>query len=165
MANIYSSLSPYECSPWDMFTFATQVTDYYPSSQSGAIDWECMKAGLQQAGFTCGLFYKPDTYEEFQQHMSQVDTAIVLVTSNEDDTFWKDTSGHYVNIWLYQEEQDTVFLAEPGSPENNRSRIPLSYVYDALKTSSQFQYLAVWEYEEENNTWKRDGIDENWNKP
>lgn len=165
MANIYSSLSPYECSPLDMFDFATQVTGYYPTRKSGAIDWGCMKEGLKQAGFACDLFYKPDTYEEFQEHMSQVDTAIVLVSSVEDDAFWQDTPGHYVNIWLYDEKTDCVFLAEPGDLDRNRTWIPLRYVYDALKTSSAYQYLAVWDYDEEKNTWKRDGIDDNWNQP
>ena len=70
-----------------------------------------------------------------------------------------------MNIWLYQEEDDTVFLAEPGNPENNRSRIPLRYIYDALKTVSRFQYLAVEGYLEEDNQWKAHGIDENWNRP
>ena len=90
---------------------------------------------------------------------------IVLVTSNEDDTFWKHTSGHYVNIWLYDESDDTVFLAEPGSPTNNRKRIPLRYVYDALKTISQFQYIRVDEYNVENDTWHPDGIVDNWTMP
>ena len=97
--------------------------------------------------------------------MEQMESAIVLISSKEDDTYWKDTPGHYVNIWLYRKEDDTVFLAEPGSPENNRSRIPLRYVYDALKTISTFQYLAVEEYQEEDNQWKADGIDELWNAP
>ena len=62
-------------------------------------------------------------------------------------------------------QDDTVFLAEPGSPTNNRTRIPLRYVYDALKTTSKFQYLLVEQYQEEENQWKESGIDENWNRP
>ena len=124
MANIYSTLTPYECSPWDMYEY---------------------------------------TYEEFQEQMTHTDSAIVLVSSGEDDTFWKDTAGHYVNIWLYQKDSDMVFLAEPGDPENNRTWIPLRYVYDALKTVSQYQYLTVTAYAEESNQWKWNGIDDVWN--
>lgn len=163
MANIYSSLSPYECSPLDMFHYATEVTDYYPSRESGAIGWRDMRITMQAAGLICELHRKPKTYEEFQEKMRESKSAIVLVSSGSDDTFWKDTGGHYVNIWLYQPEGDMVFLAEPGDPENNRTWIPLRYVYDALKTVSRYQYLAVTGYEEENNAWKWDGIQDVWN--
>ncbi|MCI8496244.1 MAG: hypothetical protein HFI74_11300 [Lachnospiraceae bacterium] len=165
MANIYDTLSPYKVSPWDMCEYAMSVTNYSPSGESGAIGWKHMKETLRFCGFTCYLLHKPAIYEEFQQQMEQMESAIVLISSKEDDTYWKDTPGHYVNIWLYRKEDDTVFLAEPGSPENNRSRIPLRYVYDALKTISTFQYLAVEEYQEEDNQWKADGIDELWNAP
>lgn len=164
MANIYSSLSPYECSPFDMFQYATQVTDYYPSKESGAIGWRDMRTTLRAAGLSCDLHRKPATYEEFQEQMGQAKSAIVLVCSGNDDTFWKDTGGHYVNIWLYQKDTDMVFLAEPGDPDNNRTWIPLRYVYDALKTVSQYQYLSVAAYAEENNPWKWDGIQDVWNR-
>ena len=97
--------------------------------------------------------------------MELAESAIVLISSYNDDTYWQDTPGHYVNIWLYQEEDETVFLAEPGDPENNRSRIPLRYIYDALKTASRYHYLTVEDYFEELNEWKADGIDEVWNRP
>lgn len=163
MANIYSTLTGYECSPLDMYEYATQVSAYYPTKESGAIGWEDMKTTLKEAGFTCDVYRKPGTYEEFQEQMRQTKSAVVLVSSYEDDTFWKDTGGHYVNIWLYQPDTDMVFLAEPGDPENNRTWIPLRYVYDALKTVSQYQYLAVTSYKEEENHWKWNGIDDNWN--
>lgn len=165
VANIYDTLSPYEVSPWDMCEYAREVSGYAPKRKSGAIDWGNMKEVLKKCGCFCDVYYKPDSYEVFQQQMAQAKSAVVLVSSAEDDTYWKDTSGHYVNIWLYQEEDDTVFLAEPGNPDNNRSRIPLRYVYDALKTTSKFQYLLVDEYREEENQWKADGIDESWNRP
>lgn len=165
MANIYSTLSPYICSPMDMFEYATQVSAYYPTSQSGAIGWEDMNTTLNSAGLDSQLYVKPATYEEFQQQMEEASSAIVLVSSNNDDTYWKETKGHYVNIWLYNSETDEVFLAEPGSPTNNRSWIPLRYVYDALKTVSQYQYLMVDGYEEEQNGWKWNGIDDNWIAP
>lgn len=165
MANIYDTLSPYEVSPWGMCEYAMSVSGYAPKKKVGAIDWGNMKEVLKKCGMACDVYYKPDTYEMFQQQMAEAKSAVVLVCSANDDTYWKDTSGHYVNIWLYHKEDDTVFLAEPGSPTNNRTRIPLRYVYDALKTTSKFQYLLVDEYQEENNQWKADGIDENWNRP
>ena len=90
---------------------------------------------------------------------------MVLVSSRNDDTYWKKTGGHYVNVWLYNEKTDEVFLTDPGAPDRNRETIPLRYVYDALKTVSQYQYLLVNEYEEEKNLWKLDGIDEAWVEP
>ncbi len=165
MANVYDTLSPYEVSPWDMFEYAKRVSNYGPSGESGAISWKNMKSVLQSCGITCYLFHKPGTYAEFQNQVEQMQSAIVLVSSREDNTFWLSTLGHYVNIWMYRREDDTVFLAEPGSPENNRRRIPLRYVYNALKTASSFQYLAVTGYEEERNRWKADGIDEIWHSP
>ena len=165
MANIYDTLSPYEVSPWDMCEYARSVSGYAPKKKSGAIDWGNMKVVLKKCGISCDVYYKPESYEIFQEQMKQAKSAVVLVCSANDDTYWKDTSGHYVNIWLYQESDDTVFLAEPGSPTNNRTRITLRYVYDAMKTTSKFQYLLADEYIEENNQWKLDGIDENWNRP
>ena len=162
MANIYDTLSAYEVSPWDMCEYTMEFSGYAPTRKSGALDWGNMKVIFKKCGFSCDVYYKPDSYETFQQQMTQAKSAVALVCSNDDDTFWKDTSGHYVNIWLYRAEDDTVFLAEPGSPENNRTRIPLRYVYDALKTTSKFQYLLIDEYTEENNQWKADGIVESW---
>ena len=103
------------------------------------------------------------TYEEFQAQMKQSQSAVVLVSSMYDDTFWQDTPGHYVNIWLYQEDTDMVFLAEPGNPEKNRTWVPLRYIYDALKMVSPYQYLSVAFYAEEANMWKWNGITDNWN--
>lgn len=165
LANIYDTLTPYEVSPWDMFEYALSVTDYTPTGEAGAIDWVYMSQTLENCGFTCGLYRKPRTYKEFRKQMEGAKSAIVLISSSEDDTYWQDTPGHYVNIWLYQDKDESVFLAEPGNPENNRSRIPLRYIYDALKTVSRFQYLSVEDYWEEKNQWKADGIDEIWNRP
>ena len=163
MANIYSTLSNYECSPWNMYEYATQVSQYYPSSESGAIGWEDMMTTLTATGFACDLCVKPATYEEFREHIKQTRSAIVLVSSAYDNTFWQNTPGHYVNIWLYREDTDMVFLAEPGNPEKNRTWVPLQYVYDALKMVSPYQYLAVAFYAEEANMWKWNGIADNWN--
>ena len=163
MANIYSTLSPYECSPWDMYEFATESSYYYPTKESGAIGWTDMRMALRAAGLACDLYRKPSTYKKFKKQMKESKSAVVLVSSANDDTFWKDTPGHYVNIWYYKEDTEEVFLAEPGDPENNRTWIPLRYVYDALKTVSQYQYLAVTTYYEGANIWKQDGIDDVWN--
>lgn len=163
MANIYSTLSDYECSPWNMYEYATQASLYYPSKESGAIGWEDMKTTLTAVGFACELCVKPATYEEFQAQMKQSQSAVVLVSSMYDNTFWQDTPGHYVNIWLYQEDTDMVFLAEPGNPEKNRTWVPLRYIYDALKMVSPYQYLSVAFYAEEANMWKWNGITDNWN--
>lgn len=165
MANIYDTLADDKGSPLDAYKFARKYSGYLPTPQSGAIGWGDMKNCLRKMGMVCDLYYKPDSYEEFQNQMARCESMIVLVTSNEDDTFWKHTSGHYVNIWLYDESDDTVFLAEPGSPTNNRKRIPLRYVYDALKTISQFQYIRVDEYNAKNDTWHPGGIVDNWTMP
>lgn len=163
MANIYGTLTNYECSPWDMYEYAVTASAYAPSEESGAIGWDDMKAVLSSLGFECEACVKPATYEEFQEQMKQAESAVVLVSSAYDDAFWKDTPGHYVNIWLYREDTDMVFLAEPGDPDNNRTWIPLRYVYDALKLVSPYQYLSVRSYSEEGNLWKHDGISGEWN--
>lgn len=163
MANIYSTLSPYECSPWDIFLYATQVSTYYPSAESGAIGWEDMEQTMKAVGLDCSLYRKPKTYQKFQEKIKESKSAIVLISSRNDAAFWKDTGGHYVTISLYQPKTDEVFLAEPGDLEKNRVWIPLRYVYDALKTVSDYQYLTVKKYEEADNLWKHNGIDEVWN--
>ncbi len=165
MANIYSTLTPYVASPLDLYDLAIQVAGYEVTPQSGAIGWGALKVTLQYCGFDCDVYYKPDDYATFQWQIGQSDSAIVLVCSANDATFWKSTSGHYVNIWNYDSTSDTVFLAEPGSPTNNGTRISLRYVYDALKTTSKFQYLLVSDYDEEQNQWLHDGIDDSWVAP
>jgi hypothetical protein len=89
----------------------------------------------------------------------------VLVSSVYDNTYWTTTKGHYVSIWNYDKDTDTVFLADPGKISRNRQRIPLRYVYNALKISSDYQFLLVTDYVEENNQWKGNGITEQWNRP
>ena len=165
LANIYSTLSPYECSPLDMFHYAKEISDYNPGGGVGAIDWPYMQKTLETTGFTCELGNKDETYEQFCSKIGDSLTAIVLVSSLDDNTYWKETTGHYVNIWSYNEETQEVFLADSGDPEHNRMWIPLKYIYDALKTSGTYQYLLVQGYEESQNTWKHSGIKENWTIP
>ena len=82
-----------------------------------------------------------------------------------DDTYWHGVEGHYVNIWQYNSEDDTVFLADSGNPDHNRQRIPLRYIYDALKTYNNYQYMLITKVDTEKNTWQHDGIKERWRKP
>ncbi len=165
MANVYSTLSDRSCSPLDMYDYAQEISDYYPVSGYGAIGWEDMQLTLSTAGVTGTLRNKPETYEAFQADIAQAETAIVLICSDDDDTFWQENSGHYVTVWLYDESDDTVFLGDSGEPENNRTRIPLKLVYDALKTASDWQYLRIDGYSEESNVWQHDGIDIDWCRP
>ena len=165
IANLYSTFSDYECSPLDVYRYAMEVTGYAPARQNAAIDWGNMKVLLKKMGFQCDVYYKPDTYGEFQKQIKQCKSAVVLVCSANDDTFWQSIPGHYVTISLYDETNDEVFLGEPGSPTKNRTRVPLRYIYDALKTTSKFQYLMVDGYSESQNQWKHNGIDDNWIAP
>lgn len=165
MANIYCSLTGKTCSPWDMYEYARQVSGYSPTKKVGAIGWADMKVTMRKSGFDTALCNKPSTYEEFQKQIMASVGTVVLVSSKDDDTYWKKTGGHYVNICLYNKKEDTVFLADPADPDGNRSFIPLRYVYDALKTASQYQYLLVSGYDETNNLWGQDGIDEAWVSP
>lgn len=151
MANIYCTLTEYTCSPWDMYEYARQVSGYAPSRKIGAIGWADMKVTLRKSGFDCTLNTKPESYEQFQQEIAASQMAVVLVSSRDDDTYWKKTGGHYVSISLYDASSDQVFLGDPADPDGNRSWIPLRYVYDALKTVSQYQYLLVQDYAEEQN--------------
>lgn len=162
MANIYCTLTEHTCSPWDMYEYARQVSGYAPSRKIGAIGWADMKVTLRKSGFDCTLNTKPESYEEFQQEIAASQMAVVLISSRDDDTYWKKTGGHYVSISLYDASSDRVFLGDPADPDGNRSWIPLRYVYDALKTVSQYQYLLVQDYAEEQNQWMHDGITDAW---
>ncbi|HCI73100.1 MAG TPA: hypothetical protein DHV42_00985 [Lachnospiraceae bacterium] len=165
LASIYSTLSPYECSPLDMYALARKVTDYAPGDGAGAIDWPYMVDALQKTGFTAQLREKDKTYEAFQKAVTDIPGAIVLISSEEDDTYWQDTPGHYVNIWHYNPETDQVFIGDSGNPKHNRQWIPLRYIYDALASDSAWQYMLITSYEEDKNTWKYSGIHEKWTRP
>ena len=165
LANIYSTLTAFDCSPLDMYDFAREVSTYSPVDGYGAIDWPEMRDTLLAVGIKSELKTKDGTYEEFQKAIAGAATSIALVTSYEDDTYWQDVEGHYVNLWLYDKSDDTVLLGDSGNPDHNRQRIPLRYVYDALKTSDKYQYMIVTGMDEEANTWKHDGIEGKWTKP
>lgn len=165
IANVYSTLSPYSCSPLDAYNFALDETGYNPTKSNAAIDWGNMKSTLKKMGFSCDVYYKAASYEEFKEQIKNSKIAISLVCSANDDTYWQNVPGHYVTICLYHSSDDTVFLGDPGSPSHNRDRIPLKYVYDALKTTSKYQYLLVDNYTEEGNLWGHDGITDTWYAP
>ncbi len=165
LANIYSTLTAYDCSPVDMFYYAREVSGYQPVSGYGAIDWPDLKKTLQTTGIYSELGKKPDSYEEFQSRIAGSFCSIVLVSSYNDSSYWPNSEGHYVNLWLYDAGDDTVFLADSGNPDHNRQRIPLRYVYSALKTAADYQYLLVTGVNEKANAWKHDGISLQWKKP
>ena len=165
LANIYSSLTPFECSPLDMYWLARKVSDYSPGGGSGAIDWPYLKKTLEETGFTVRLRKKDRRYENFQKAIAECETAIVLISSEEDDSYWQDTPGHYVNLWHYNPETDEVFLADSGNPKHNRQWVPLRTIYDAMSPQNSWQYLVVTGYDEEKNTWKYSGIHEKWTRP
>lgn len=165
MANIYSTFSGNICSPWDMFEYAKKASNYMPTGSIGAIGWDDMNLTLRKCGFDTELRNKPQTYEQFRDQIAEAEEAVVLISSRDDASYWKNTGGHYVNICLYQEDTEEVFLADPADPDGNRSYIPLRYVYDALKTASAYQYLLVEGYSADRNQWGHDGIDEAWSVP
>ena len=165
LANIYSTLTPFECSPLDMYWLARKVSDYSPGGGSGAIDWPYMKETLQKTGFEVRLRKKDRRYEKFQEAISGCLTAIVLISSEEDDSYWQDTPGHYINLWHYNSETDQIFLGDSGNPKHNRQWVPLRTIYDAISSQNTWQYLLVTGYDEEKNTWKYSGIHEKWTRP
>lgn len=155
LANIYSTLGRKVCTPLEMYEHAQEVTAYRPHNGAGAIGWDCIRITLQKCGFTCRLGKKPESYEMFQELAREGECLLVLVSSDNDDTFWKDTPGHYVTLWHYNEERDEVFLADSSGSSKNRQWIPLKWVYNALKTSNPQQYLMVEGYDADMDGWYR----------
>ena len=95
---------------------------------------------------------------------SAVETAVLppTLTSIEPGAF----SGSALRtLWLYDSKDDTVLLSDSGNPDHNLQRIPLRYIYDALKKVSRRQYMIITEVDENGNTWGHDGIDIRWRKP
>ncbi len=166
LANIYSSLTEWQCSPLDMYEHAVEVSTTYTAEDGvGAIDWPEMKQVLKTVGISCSVKRKNKSYEKFQENIAAAQTAVVLVCSDNDDTYWQNVSGHYVNIWAYNSEDDTVFLADPGNYKHNRKRIPLRYVYDALKTAGTYQYLLVTGVDPDGDSWQHEQVSGKWKRP
>lgn len=159
IANVYSSLTRYECTPVEAYRYARRHTDY---AGGGAIAWGYMRRSLSGLGFECEVRKKPAAYEAFQQDIRKSKAAIVLVSSADSECYWKNTPGHYVTVFLYQEKEDKVFLADSGDPEHNRSWISLKKIYKSLKTASDWQYLVVKEYDGGRDNWKHKKAEGNW---
>ncbi len=165
LANIYSTLTPYDCSPLDMYDYAQRVSGYRPVNGFGAIDWPYLVQTLESVGIHSELKKTDGTYQTFQKDVSDAVSVIALISSYYDDAYWQDVEGHYINLWLYDAADDSVFLADSGNPSHNRQRISLSYIYKALKISGEYQYLLVTGIDTNGNTWKHDGIDTEWTPP
>lgn len=162
MANIYCTMTEYKCSPLDIYEYSKKKTPY---GGGGAISWQLMRKTMAGIGFTVKLGEKPPTYEMFREVASQAQSLLVLVSSYNDDSYWQDTPGHYVMLFLYDDEAQDAFLTDSGDPEHNRQRIPLKTIYKALKTSSDFQYMSVLSYDEKQDNWKHKEMNGTWVRP
>ena len=162
MANIYSTITENKCTPLDIYERAKKVSFY---GGGGAISWKLMRKTMADIGFTVELGEKPPTYGEFADKMKQTQAMLVLVSSYNDDSYWKDTPGHYVTLFMYDEGKQDVFLADSGDPEHNRHRVSLKTIYKALKTSSDFQYMSFLSYDENKDNWKHKSTEGNWILP
>lgn len=162
MANIYSTLTGYKCTPLDIYEWTKKKTSY---GGGGAVAWPFMRKAMSDIGFAVELGEKPSTYQAFQTEMERAGAMLVLVSSSNDDSYWKDTPGHYVTLFLYNSEMGEVFLTDSGDPKHNRHWVSLKLIYKALKTSSDFQYMSVLSYDEEKDTWKHTSAEGEWVKP
>ncbi|MCH5251333.1 MAG: hypothetical protein J1F22_00015 [Lachnospiraceae bacterium] len=155
MANIYTSLSEYRCSPVDMYKYAKRASMY---EGGGAIDWGYMKETMTKAGFTCDVGRKPKEYASFQSMMKRSKACIVVVSSANSTCYWENTPGHYVTLFLYDEKTDKIFLADSGDPTHNRHWVSLKKIYRSLKTANHWQYMTVTDYDAKKNTWKHNSF-------
>jgi hypothetical protein len=155
MANLYTSLSEYECSPLDMYRYAKKKSGY---GGGGAIDWGYMKETLAAAGISGDVGRKPSEYETFQKKVKAAAAMIVVVSSQDSTCYWKNTPGHYVTLFLYDEAADKVFLADSGDPNHNRHWVSLKKIYRSLKTANSWQFFAVNGYDKERDSWKHSGF-------
>ncbi len=166
IANIYDTLSPYEASPVDTYEYAKEVSSYCPTAGSGAIGWEAMLKTLKTLGMDAELKKKPKTFNKFKEAMSDSEMAIILIQCDDPDAIWGDTPGHYVNIWRFNPDDNTVFVKNSGEYEKNRKTVKLKECYDYLKEISAYQILYVHSYNEEKDEWKRaEKASGKWNRP
>ncbi|WP_051437666.1 hypothetical protein [Eubacterium xylanophilum] len=168
MANIYTTISSsategvyYSSSPIDIYKYSKKIT-HYPGGC--AISWQQMSKVLRYAGCENRL-RKKTTYARFKKSVKASQATLVVVSSDDSEIYWKNTSGHYVTIFLYNETDDTVFLADSGDPNHNRHRVPLKYIYKSLKKNNDYQYMPVYSYSEENDKWRHQGINGDWVAP
>ena len=142
LSNIWSTLTGEVITPDVMFERAKEKTDYNPDSGIGAISWRQLKQVLSESGLNVETKRKPSDYELFKKDAAEASTLLVLVCKDNDDKLWFYTNGHYVTIWEYDPETETVFVADP-SGMFNRMRVDLIDIYNALKTSSDAQYMMI----------------------
>lgn len=140
LSNLYQTITGEKASPYRMYDWCQAYSSYSPTSSVGAISWSQMKAVCDHLGLDTQLMQKPADYAQFQEQMKNNRAMLVLVCKDNDNKLWWYTNGHYVTIWEYQEETDSVFVADP-SGLYNRERVPLSYIYQALKTQSDAQFM------------------------
>lgn len=162
MANIYCTQTKRKASPIDVYQYSKKHTGY---AGGGAIAWEYMQHVMKRLGFQAELMKKPGSYKAFQKQMTENETAIVLISSNNSACYWKDTPGHYVTLFLYDAQKDKVFLADSGDPEHNRHWISLKKIYRSLKTESDYQFMTVGGYQESSDQWKHKSATGTWVKP
>ncbi len=162
MANFYTSFTPYQCSPVDMYKYTKKVTNY---EGRGAIDWIFVRQTLESLGFITDTGRKPKKFKDFAKLIEESLGAMVVISSNYDDSYWKDTPGHYVTILGYDAESKKVFLGDSGDLSHNRSWVPLKTVYKAIKMSNSRHYLRVLAYNESMDQWKHKTISGDWCKP
>ena len=139
LANICSTLTEYPCDPGEMYDWAKQCSDY---AGDGAISWTQIETVGEQSGFPGELCTAGD-YESFQADMADSKTMLCLISSYYDETIWQNLPGHYITIWEYDAETDTVFLTDSSRIVNNRSRVALENIYKALDLSDSYQYFRV----------------------
>lgn len=142
LSNMLSTLKDRVIRPDVMFERAKEQTDYNPDSGVGALSWEQLRTVCENAGLKAALKRKPDTLDEFRKDVEDSATTLVLVCRSDDDALWFYTKGHYVNLWEYDPDTDTVFVTDP-SGLFNRNRVMIEDVYNALKTRSSYQYMTI----------------------
>ena len=142
ISNTVSTLTEFEVDPDEMYYETKDNTGYYPESGLGAVSWGEMKTMCELYGLDAKLRQKPEDYEQFRDDAAASDTAIVVVCQNNDKRLWWYTHGHYVNVWDYDPETDSVFVTDP-SMHYNRQRVQLRDIYNALKTANPAQYMCV----------------------
>ena len=142
LSNMCSTFSGAAVPPDVMFAKACEETDYNPESGIGALSWSQLKSLTDSFGVKAAVKKKPAEYSRFQEDVRAADTVLVLVCRDNDRKLWSYTRGHYVNLWEYDPETDTVFVTDSGG-RFNRARVDLADIYRALKTASEAQYMTV----------------------
>ncbi|MDO4938421.1 MAG: hypothetical protein Q4E54_00460 [Lachnospiraceae bacterium] len=142
LSNVYSTFYDVPLRPDAMFEWARKYGDYHPESGRGALSWKQLRKMYEHFGCVVQTKHKPENYADFQNDVQNSETTMVLVCKYNDDKLWFYTLGHYVNLWEYNPQDDTVFVTD-SSGMFNRQRVNLEDVYSALKTSSDAQYMCI----------------------